>query len=139
MEAKGKEQPHLIPIGERAEAIRRAFEERQINSQQALQELSQLVRDLRDAQAQREETELSPEAFAVAWWLRVQKGLRSEAAQAIATAVEPAFQQFPHWAVSSRQEGELRKRLYRVLIDHAIHDVVAWTDEMLTLLRRARP
>jgi len=28
---KGKEQPHLIPIGERAEAIRRAFEERQLN------------------------------------------------------------------------------------------------------------
>jgi type I restriction enzyme R subunit len=137
VEARGKEEPHLIPIGERAEAIRRAFEERQVNSQQALQELSALVRDLQEAQEQRRESHLSPEAFAVAWWLRVQKGFAAAPVERLAVAVEPAFLEFPHWAVSEAQERELRRRLYRELVQAGVKDVVAWADEMLTLLRRA--
>ena len=139
VEAKGKEQPHLIPIGERAEAIRRAFEERQINSQQALQELAELVRDLKEAQEQRRESDLSPEAFAVSWWLRVQKGFDAEKAGRLAASFEPAFEKHPHWAVSKAQERELRKLIYKELIAAGVKDVVAWTDEMLTLLRRATP
>ncbi len=139
VEAKGKEQPHLIPIGERAEAIRRAFEERQINSQQALQELAELVRDLKEAQEQRQESDLSPEAFAVSWWLRVQKGFDAEKAESLAASFEPAFEKLPHWALSKAQERELRKLIYKELIAAGVKDVVAWTDEMLTLLRRATP
>ena len=139
VEAKGKEQPHLIPIGERAEAIRRAFEERQINSQQALQELAELVRDLKEAQEQRQESDLSPEAFAVSWWLRVQKGFDAGKAGHLAASLEPAFEKHPHWAVSKAQERELRKLIYKELIAAGVKDVVAWTDEMLTLLRRATP
>lgn len=137
VEAKGKEQPYLIPIGERAEAIRRAFEERQIESQQALQELSALVHDLRDAQEQRQQSELSPEAFAVAWWLRVQKGFDAAQAERLAVALEPALKEFPHWVVSQAHERELRRRIYRELITAMVEDVVAWADEMLTLLRKA--
>ncbi len=139
VEARSKEQPHLIPIGERAEAIRRAFEERQINSKQALQELTELIRDLREAQAQRQESDLSPEAFAVAWWFRVQKSYDAGKAEHLAASLEPAFKEFPHWALSEAQERELRKLIYRELIAADVKDVVAWADEMLTLLRRATP
>ena len=137
VEAKGKEKPYLISIGERAEAIRRAFEERQINSHQALQELSRLVYDLKRAREQHQKSDLSPEAFAVAWWLRVQKGLDAGVAEHLAASVEPAFKKFPHWAVIEAHERELRKKIYRELIAAGVKDVVAWTDEMLTLLRRA--
>jgi len=137
VESKGKEQPYLIPIGERAEAIRSAFEERQLSSQQALQELSNLVRDLLDAQEERQKSELSPEAFAVAWWLRVQKEMDAKQAERLAASVEPAFREFPHWTVSGAHERELRKKIYRELIDAGVKDVVAWADEMLTLLRKA--
>lgn len=138
IEAKGREQPYLIPIGERADAIRRAFEERQINSQQALQELAELVRNLEAAQEQRQESNLSPEAFAVAWWLRVQKGLDAKQAERIATSVEPAFKSYPHWARSEAQERELRRYLYKELIGTGVKDMVAWADEILTLLRRVK-
>ena len=137
VEAKGKEEPHLIPIGERAEAIRQAFEEKQINSQQALQQLLALVDELQKAQQERKESKLSPEAFAVAWWLRVQKGFDARKAEQLANTVEPVFQQFPHWAVSEVHERELRKQLYREFINGGIKEVVAWVDEMLTLLRKA--
>jgi type I restriction enzyme R subunit len=137
VEEAGREQPHLIPIGERAEAIRRAFEERQLTSQQALQELSELVQDLQDAQQQWQGSNLSREAFAVAWWLRVQKGFDAERAESVATAVDASFKQFPHWATSATQERDLRTQLYKEFAKAGVDDVVEWTEEILALLRRA--
>ncbi len=135
--AKAAEQPHLIPIGERAEAIRQRFEARQTNSQEALRELEDLIEELRQAEERRKESSLSPQAFAVAWWLRVQKGLDAQAAEKLAAAVEPLLEEHPHWCESKRHEGELRKAIYRTLIQAGVENVVAWADEMLTLLRRA--
>jgi type I restriction enzyme R subunit len=139
VEEKGREQPYLIPIGERAESIRRAFEERQIESQEALKELADLVRDLREAEAQREGSGLSPEAFAVAWWLRVQKGREADQAERLAASLEQAFRDFPHWAWSQAQERELRRLVYKEFLNAGVEDMVSWTDEMLHLLRRAMP
>lgn len=134
--AKGKEQPHLIPIGERAEAIRQAFEERQISSQQALAQLEALIRQLQNAEAERQESNLSPEAFAVSWWLRVQKGMSSEQAEQLAAEVDPAFHEFPHWGAIPAQERELRKHLYKALQKADSQRFVSWADEILTLLRK---
>ncbi|MBA2224699.1 type I restriction endonuclease subunit R [Thermogemmata fonticola] len=136
MEEQGRQQPYLIPIGERAEAIRQAFEARQLNSQQALAELENLVQGLWEAESQRKESNLSAQAFAVAWWARVQKSMSAEKAECLAAAVEQIFQQFPHWAASSHQERELRQALYKPLIEAGVQEMVAWADEMLTLLRR---
>ncbi len=137
IEARGREQPHLIPIGERAETIRQLFEERQLSSQEALKELDKLVSQLQEAEQERQHSALSSEAFAVAWWLRVQKGLAAEQAQAIASQIEPAFKNYPHWTTSSAQERELRQALYKALIAAKVKAFVPWADEMLTLLRRA--
>ena len=138
VEAKRKDAPHLIPIGERAEAIRRAFEERQLNSREALKELEELVQKLKAAEAEREESDLSPEAFTAYWWLQVQKGLPRENARALAEAMGEAFASHPHWQASRRQEGELRGALYKAFIQAGIEaeKVVPWTHELLTLLRR---
>lgn len=137
VEAKGKEEPHLVPIGERAEAIRRRFEERQLSSQQALAELEELVRQLKEAEEERRESPLSKEAFAVAWWLRVQKGLSPEEARDLAAKVEAPFRTSPYWVTSRAQERELRQELYKVLREVSARKVVAWVNELLALLRRA--
>lgn len=130
-------QPHLIPIGERAESIRRLFEERQITSQQALTELGSVLQHLEEAEEERRESNLSPKALTVAWWAREQKGMDAEAAKRLAVALEPGFQQFPHWEISSQQEKELRQFIYKALIDAGVNEVVAWADGILELLRRA--
>jgi len=134
--AKGKEQPHLIPIGERAEAIRQAFEERQKTSQEALAELGALVQQLREAEAERAQSQLSPNAFAVSWWLRVQKGMSAEQAEQLAAQIDPAFRQFPHWGAIPAQERELRKHLYKALQKADVQDMVEWAEEILNLLRK---
>lgn len=70
VEEQGHAAPYLLPIGERAEEVRRRFEERQIESQQALQELDGLVKQLNQAHIEQASSPLSPQAFAVEWWLR---------------------------------------------------------------------
>ncbi|ABU60406.1 MULTISPECIES: hypothetical protein [Roseiflexus] len=51
--------------------------------------------------------------------------------------MERAFADFPHWISSPRQESELRKVLYKAMLDAGVSDVVAWADAILNLLRRA--
>ncbi|WP_036270296.1 hypothetical protein [Meiothermus rufus] len=133
---KGKQAPHLIPIGERAEEIRRRFEERQIETKEALEKLSQLVDSLRQAEAEREESQLSAEAFAVEWWLRTRQ-VEPERARRMAEQMEAAFRKHPHWSSSMRDERELRKGLYKVLGEHQVENLVEWVEHILSLLRRA--
>jgi len=135
VEARGRDQLYLIPIGDRAEAIRRAFEERQIQSHQAIQEIEQLVKQLREAEEERKGSKLSSQAFAVAWWLRVQEGFGARESEEIARRIDVCFRELPHWATSERQERELRTRLYKIFLD-ATDDVVSLVGRVLDMLRR---
>jgi type I restriction enzyme R subunit len=131
-----KTEPHLIPIGERAEEIRRRFEERLISAQEALQDLEEVVRQLQTAQEERRSSPLSPQAFAVEWWLRTQ-GTEAEKAAQTAASLEEAFARFPNWTISVADERELRTRLYKALLSLGVKEIVAWADRILDLLRRA--
>jgi type I restriction enzyme R subunit len=131
-----KTEPHLIPIGERAEEIRRRFEERLISAQEALQDLEEVVRQLQTAQEERRSSPLSPQAFAVEWWLRTQ-GIEAEKAAQTAASLEEAFTRFPNWSISVADERELRTRLYKALMTLGVQEVVAWANRILDLLRRA--
>jgi len=126
-------QPYLISIGEKAEEIARAFEERQKTTQEALEELKELISELEQARKSQGETGLSPESFAVYWYLR-REGI--ENSRAIASDVEQAFISFPHWQVSERQEQEVRRSIYRALIDRGVEKVVEIANSLIRLLKR---
>jgi len=128
----------LTLVGERAERIRKAFEEKQINSRQALKELERLVSEIKEARKQMEETHLSGKAFAVKWWMRVQKEMDPETSERLAVGIDEALREFPHWIKSSTQEGRLRKKIYKILLEAGIRDVVTWTKDIIRLLRRIR-
>jgi type I restriction enzyme R subunit len=139
---QGKTAPHLIPIGERAEEIRRRFEERLISAQDALQDLEEVVRQLQTAQEERRsrgEAALRPyfpQVFAVEWWLRTQ-GVEAEKAAQTATSLEEAFALFPNWLITVADERELRTRLYKALLVLGVEEVIPWANRILDLLRRA--
>ncbi|WP_287930281.1 HsdR family type I site-specific deoxyribonuclease [Thermus sp.] len=136
VDEEGRAAPYLLSIGERAEEIRRRFEERQVESQEALRELEELVKQLNQAHAERASSSLSPQAFAVEWWLRTHRVDPQQAAQ-VAREMEAAFAEYPHWRTSRKQEGDLRTRLYEGLLKIGVSEVVAWADAILNLLRRA--
>ena len=131
---KAHEQPWLVSIGDRAEAIARAFEQRQQTTQDALAALEEVVRDLREAEQRRDETDLAPEAFAVLWYLKKEDVAQAEE---VAQRTATAFEAYPHWQTSSHQEQQVRKALYKALIDAGADGVVELANGVLRMLRRA--
>jgi type I restriction enzyme R subunit len=131
---KAGSQPYLLSIGDRAEGIAEAFEARQMTTQQALAELEKLIAELKEAEADRGHTGLSPEAFAVFYVLKAE-GVKHPLETA--KSVEKAFERYPHWQVSEHQEQDVRKALYKSLIDAGIEMVVEVATKLMKLLRRA--
>jgi len=131
---RGGGQPYLISIGDRAEEIAQAFEERQMTAQQALEALDRLVQQIKEAEKERAATDLSPEAFAVFYMLK-SDGINEPLK--VAKAIENAFQEYPHWQVSERQEQDVRRALYKSLIDAGVEAVVEVASKLMRLLRRA--
>lgn len=131
---KAQQEPFLINIGEKAEQVAESFEDRQKTTQETLTELEKIVAELKKAQQEKDQTGLSPEAFAVFWYLQ-KEGVGN--AQEVARQVAAAFANFPHWHTSSHQEQELRKALYKALIDGGVEKVVEFAQSILRMLRRA--
>ena len=132
---QGMEAPFLIPIGERAEAIAKAFEERLKSAQEAVEELERLVDEYQQAYRRREESDLSREAFGVYWLLQSEE---LDEAEQVARAVEPAFAAYPHWARDGRQEQEVRLKLYKSLMGTSAKPRMAdIVKRILDVLRRA--
>jgi type I restriction enzyme R subunit len=134
VEEKAVQQPYLLSIGDKAEEIARSFEGRQQTTQQTLQALEKLVAEVTEAEQRKDEAGLTPDAFAVFWMLQ-----RAEVpkAQEVARAVGEAFTTFPHWQTSSHQEQEVRKAIYKALIDAKVDGVIDVANGILKMLRRA--
>lgn len=127
------DQPYLIPIGERARAIAEAFEKRQLTSRQALAELEELVGEYRNAVAERQESDLSPEGFGV-YWLLQREGVAQ--ARNIARSAAEAFARYPYWKQSDEQERHVRMALYKGLIEAGV-DNLDLVNHVLQVLERA--
>lgn len=124
--------PYLISIGDRAEAIVLLFQERQLTTQEALRQLQELVQELQEAEGAREEKGLPAEAFAV-YWLLGRKEI--DGADEIGNAMASAFAQHPHWKVSERQAREVRRKLYKALIQAGkTEDVSQLVDHVLKII-----
>ena len=126
--------PYLISIGERAEQIAQAFEDRQLATQQTLQQLEQLVAEYRDAEKARQKTDLSKEGFAV-YWLLGREGVGQ--AEAVAREVMKAFKDYPHWRSSGEHEREVRIAITKALVAAQVDRVSEHAERILQMLRRA--
>ncbi len=133
---EGGREPYLLSIGDKAEQVAQAFEERQKTTQETLEELRRLIQEVLEARQERQATEMSPESFAVYWLLKKQ-GV--EQADTVARAAGEAFEQYPHWQTSGRQEQEVRKSFYKALINAGVQGVVDIAQGILKMLRRAMP
>jgi type I restriction enzyme R subunit len=131
---KASTDPYLIQIGDRAKEIAEAFERRQMTTKEALIELERLIAEFKEAEKSRDDTGLSPEAFAVYWFLK-----REEISNPMKVAEQAAeaFENHPYWQTSEHHEQEVRKAVYKSLIDAAVENVVEIATKLMTMLRRA--
>ncbi len=93
-----------------------------------------VVADLKDAEKSRDETGLSPEGFAVYYLLKKERAAQAEK---VAEQASEAFRRYPHWQTSERQEQDVRRLLYKALIDGGVEAVTDLAEKLMKLLRRS--
>jgi len=130
---QGATQPHLIAIAERAAEIAKAFEERQLSTQETLDQLEELIRKYREAESSPERNELPSDAFGVYWLLSYQD---NPEAMTVARAARVAFEECPHWRQSEDQERRVRLSLYKALSKANVDKMPDFVEKLLTVLRK---
>jgi type I restriction enzyme R subunit len=133
--AKAGAEPYLLSIGERAEQIRQAFEDRQRTTQETLESLQAIIAQIANAGNERQTSGLSERAFALYYVLNEEGDLKGDP-RAIAAQIETVFARHPHWQRSGGEDREARIGLYRVLIDAGAVDPTAVAEKLLALLQR---
>jgi type I restriction enzyme R subunit len=113
---KQDQQPHLIPIGDRAASILELFEDRQLSTVQALRELEQAIEEYNAAQREMRERGFDIRTFSVYWVLR-RGGVKD--AVSLAPVLEDAFRQYPNHRENSNERRDLKAELYKILLRHA--------------------
>ena len=97
-------------------------------------ELRSLLKEVAQARQEKDATKLSPESFAVYWFLK-HEGIQQ--AESVARQAEIAFGECPHWQTSSHQYRQLLQSLYKALITAGVAGVTDLSQRILKMLGRA--
>jgi type I restriction enzyme, R subunit len=108
----GAAKPFLLSIGERAEKLAEAYEDRQLTTQQALLEFQKLAREATEADAERQRLGLDENTFAIHKTVgETDNGFDAKQAK----GVNALFERFPDYRWNKQQESKLRTELYKTL------------------------
>lgn len=110
---KSSEQPYLIPIAARAEAILDYFDSRQLTTKEALERLEGAVSEYLEAERLRDQLDLDLRTFAIYWTIR-QSG--ADDALELAEGAAADFAAYPDFGVNAEQGRQLRVALYKRLL-----------------------
>ena len=131
--SEGKSKPFLISIGDRAEAIAEAYENRQMATQDVLAEFRRLAEEYAHAARESEQLGLDENTFAV---YTVLKDVIENVTSGQAQAVNQVFEQFPDYRWDNQQASQLRIMLYRTLEPTVgITNIVQTANKLLRLER----
>ena len=107
-----RSKPFLISIGERAEALTEAYENRQLITQQALTEFEKLADEYTHASSERAQMNLDENTYAV---YKVLEGYAETIRPEQAQALNRVFDQFPDYQWNEHQSSQLRRMFYLTL------------------------
>lgn len=110
---EGEEQPYLMAIGERAEAVLQSLEDRKLSTRDALARLEGLMRERLAAEAERERLGFDARAYAI--YLRLKEGGFEEPAEPV-RRLAACFARFPNHATNSEELRQLKSELYKILL-----------------------
>ena len=107
------QQPYLIPIGDRVTSILDHFDERQITTQSALDQLATLMEQYLEAKKERERTGFDINTFTLFWILK-QAGGRDAAE--VAPKLDTVLQKYPNYRDNAAEERQLKAELYKFIL-----------------------
>ena len=126
--------PYLKPIGDRAEAILEAFDDRQVTTQDALRKIEDLIREIVEARRQQSEMGFDASTFSLYWVLK-QEGV-AEPESNVAT-IKGIFDRFPNYKENVAELRQLKAELYKMLLPLVGKDrMISLADMLLRVERR---
>ena len=130
---EGRSKPFLISIGDRAEAVTEAYENRQMATQDVLAEFRRLAEEYAYAARESEQLGMDENTFAV---YTVLKNAMEDVNPEQARAVDQVFVQFPDYRWDDHQQSQLRTTLYRTLKPTVgMENLIETTNKLLRLER----
>ncbi|MCW3099369.1 MAG: hsdR [Chthonomonadaceae bacterium] len=112
VEEESESKPFLLTIGERAEELAQAYEDRQITTQKVLDAFEQLAEEVIRSDAERQTLNLDENAFAI---YAVLRPILLDVKPAQAEELNAVFAQFPDSAWNAEQQRHLRNALYKAV------------------------
>ena len=109
---ESRSKPFLISIGERAEALTEAYENRQKSTQEVLAAYEELVEECERASSEQARMNLDENTYAV---YTVLKGFAEEIRPEQVRALNRVFDQFPDYQWDTHQQNRLRTMFYITL------------------------
>jgi type I restriction enzyme R subunit len=130
---KGEQEPYLMSIGERAQAIMEAFEDSQESSVEALRQLEKLARERIDAENERQQTGLAADTFTIYWELK-REGI--DEAKGLAKNLKALFDRFPNYRYNAEELRQLKAEIYKLLLSSVEgKKMVSLTEKLLDLVQ----
>jgi len=130
---EGDDSPYLKPIGERAEAIQEAFDNRQVTALEALKKTEALIKEVLEARRQQEETGFDINTFTI-YWLFKQENVKWF--ENLAPIVNNAFLRFPNYRDNIAELRQLKAELYKLMLPVVGKDLMLGIVEKLLRLER---
>ncbi|MEW6326418.1 MAG: HsdR family type I site-specific deoxyribonuclease [Thermodesulfobacteriota bacterium] len=130
---EGEESPYLKPIGERAEAIQEAFDNRQVTALDALRKIEALINEVLEARRQQEETGFDINTFTIYWLLKQENVKWFEN---LAPIVNNVFLRFPNFKDNIAELRQLKAELYKLMLPVVGKDAMLGIVEKLLRLER---
>lgn len=110
---RGAKEPYLISIGERAENIMTALEDRQISTGEAMAKIESLMEEKLKAEKARKESGLDPDTFEIFWFLQQQE---IPNAVLLAKEISAVYGRFPNFASNADEQRQLKAEIYKSLL-----------------------
>ena len=107
------ENPYLRAIGERAEQIQEAFDDRQISTREALKKIGDLIDEIVEARRRQEETGFNINTFTIFWTLK-QENIDNP--EKLAPAIGSVFERFPNFKDNTAELREIKAELYKLIL-----------------------
>jgi type I restriction enzyme R subunit len=129
-----EEQPYLLPIGERAEAVLEWYDDHQVSTQEALKHLEKLLSEYLEAKKEYEKSGFDLATFTIYWVL---KQVEAPDPKKIAPLLSSAVNRFPNYHDNAIELRQLKAELYKLLLPAVGKErMVEVADRILNLRRK---
>ena len=107
------EQPYLIAIGEKAQAVIELYDDRRITTLGALKRLEEIINEINQAKKEQAEKDFDVNTFTIYWLL---KKSEMDKPDVLAVKINEAFGDYPNWKLNSKEARELTTQFYKILL-----------------------